>query len=250
MTITYYKINPGGNITALVPERDKMKNRVYLAKTILANDPSIEQVGFIVPPKDGGSARVEMAGDEFCGNAIRALAFLLYQEKGWSYLSIESSGYKQVISANFGDKKAAFSLDSGQFLYKKVEDGELISIPGITYLVVDKRIEKDKAKELLKKYNLLSLPASGVVVLERCNNNWNIRPIVWVRNIESFYEETACASGSLAAAFCLRQKGISGEYAFLQPSGSVFKVKFVDKNQIEVSGPIERALKREEKILI
>lgn len=251
MNIKYYKINPGGNVTALVKERTPMTQRISLAKTILGNDPSIEQVGFIVRPLNSrNDARVEMAGGEFCGNAVRSLAYLCWQENKQNNFVVESSGSQKNITANFSNKIASFIVDGQQFLLKKVKDGGIVSMPGIAYLIIQKKTTKREARKLLEKYNLLGLPAAGVVALMKNGKNWNIRPIVWVRDVGSLIEETACASGSLAAAFYLFKNSEKMEYKLGQPSGTVFEVVINKNNQIKISGPIERVIRREEKILI
>lgn len=81
MRLKYYKVNPGGNNTAIVLGNFNKKNRIIISKFILRQDSAIEQVGFWVMPNNRiNKARLQMMGGEFCGNAARSLAYLIWQK--------------------------------------------------------------------------------------------------------------------------------------------------------------------------
>lgn len=164
--IDYYKINPGGNITAIVLTPVQVVERVIVAQTILKNDTTIEQVGFWCNPKTTqAKARLEMMGGEFCGNATRCLAYLVYQRNPkLNQLILESSGTDEFIMAEV-DKttaKISLSLNNFQKMYND-PDGTLISLPGINHFITTKIVNYTQAKILLETKQLLSLAAAGII---------------------------------------------------------------------------------------
>jgi D-alanyl-D-alanine dipeptidase len=80
--IAIYDCNPGGNYTYIVHgphlERDDYR---YLDQAIRTAYAHFEQGGFIESPtKNGCVLRLHMAGGEFCANATRSLAALIFQD--------------------------------------------------------------------------------------------------------------------------------------------------------------------------
>lgn len=82
MKITYSKIRPSGNDTAVINKNVSSKNlRLKINQAIMAYDKSIEQVCFIDTTKQ--PYKFQMAGDELSGNSLRASVFVaLKQKKG------------------------------------------------------------------------------------------------------------------------------------------------------------------------
>ena len=237
MEIIYYTINPGGNITAIVTNNIQKKYRVTIAQQILQSDKYIEQVGFIVIPKNKkNDGRIEMAGGEFCGNAVRSLAYLLWNKKNKKKLLLESSGYNKKIPATSDSEKSTISVNINDFSLKKIEEGTIVSLPGITHLVTTQKMNKIKTKKLLKKYKLLTEKASGVISFTKKAKNIEIKPIIWVRDVGTLYEETACSSGTLAVTYLLLEDKKTNELIVKQPSGSFFKVLLKNKDLV-LEGP-------------
>ena len=82
----------------------------------------------------------------------------------------------------------------------------------------------------MQKYPL-DAKAIGVILLENVQNELKIYPIVWVKDVNTMYYETACGSGSLAAAI---YKNTAEEIEIIQPSGYSIKVKILNNgNYIE-----------------
>ena len=92
-------VDPAGNMTAIVRGEFGNEKRVELAKQILQQEKA-EQVGFEVPPVNGGDCRLEMMGGEFCGNAARAFACWVDRQRGGreSSLNISISGACQPVA--------------------------------------------------------------------------------------------------------------------------------------------------------
>ena len=235
MLTNYYKINPGGNITALVDRDFNKSRRIQIAKKILGSDPSIEQVGFIATPKTEATAgRIEMMGGEFCGNATRCLAYIigLRKELAGDFL-VESSGIKYPIQARIQKNYSEITLPLAQFEVQK----DLVCLPGIVHIITPEEFDKAKALEILRERKLLRRKAVGVISYKFDQKQLSIKPFVWVRDTETLYEETSCASGSLALAYFLSQQGQGEKFSIKQPSGYKLSVD-INQKLISISGAI------------
>jgi diaminopimelate epimerase len=119
-----------------------------------------------------------------------------------------------------------------------------INLEGITHLVYDKQLKvqeetelKQLAKKLLEKENLLySVPAAGVMFIEEQNSKVILKPIVWVRDIETLLYETACASGTAAVGLWRFAKNGSMETEVEQPSRRRITASIIKRsnNQVDV----------------
>lgn len=235
MKLNYYIVNPGGNITAIVPGKFTKKLKLKINKIILENEPTIEQVGFWVAPKKiKAKARLEMAGGEFCGNALRSLGALVsLNQKNKKPFWLESSGIKTELKVTVSKNKSAFSM-----LIKDIRSlSDICTLPGISHIVTEEIFTKEGAKLLLEGNSLIDQKASGVISYKKERTIYKINPIVWVKATKTLYEETACASGTIALAYILYKKNGIKNLSIKQPSGVVFKTSI--KNQIiSLSGPI------------
>lgn len=233
MKIKFYKVNPGGNITAIVEGKFTKKIKLKITKEILKNDLTIEQVGFWTNVKNKKiDARLEMAGGEFCGNALRSLGTILASRNKSSLCFIKSSGLK--IKLKSSAKFSSISLDLNLLKYKN----NVCNIPGITHFLSKEKINRLDAKKILRKNILLKNEATGIISYKNIGaNTYKINPIVWVRDTKTLCEETACASGTLALAYMLYKKIGIKKLNIKQPSGFVFKTLVANK-EIKLSGPI------------
>lgn len=67
-------LRPSGNDTALVKGLFTIEERKEINNLIMQKYSNVEQVGFY--DFDGKQITLEMAGGEFCGNALRSTAYL------------------------------------------------------------------------------------------------------------------------------------------------------------------------------
>jgi ribosomal protein S18 acetylase RimI-like enzyme len=98
---------------------------------------------------------------------------------------------------------------------------------------------------LIKKNNLGSYPAAGVIFLENAENGIKIHPCVTVPGISSYYE-TACGSGTIAVGLvqCFKSKASSNvKMSLIQPSNQVIKAIIEGENgrinNAVICGPIK-----------
>lgn len=239
--ITYYKVIPGGNATAIVEGQFPKETKILLAKAILAQDSSLEQVGFWVPTQNPSAlARLEMMGGEFCGNALRALGALLHtlHQEHCSF-TLESSGLDELISTEVTNEHSSIRIPLSSFTLSQ----NVCHLPGISHILTDQKIEKHQALPLLQDFGLTQKQASGVIPYSYENGVYALFPFVWVRDTETLYEETACASGTIALAYFLHHQTKEQKFAIRQPSQTIFHVN-LDENHITLHGPFSTVEKK------
>jgi histidine racemase len=226
-----YKYNiykPGGNNTALVETLvldKKLKRKINDA--IMSVNPDVEQVGFI----DINNRQLEMAGSEFCGNATRSAAFRILNGKSGT-LKIQVSGVNSNLKVGIDENgntwaKMPIYKDSDKIWFK--DNMAIVELQGITQVVIpcterfnNANLAKKEALAILDDLKFTSLSASGVMFC--LNNNYflEIQPVVWVRDIQTLFYETACASGTCAVGIveALKNGNSISNMAVKQPSGN------------------------------
>jgi len=233
------KVNPAGNITLFVNGKVEKDKRVKTAKTLL-NIPNLngEQVAFFVKPKFGGEFRIEMMGQEFCGNALRGAAFL--QNKRGKILG-EISGFDGVLETEvMRDKAYAHIPCPIEMNKKKFNEKELDSVlfDGILHFISLEKIDStlNDFRNASREYNVSSV---GLISYF----DGKMIPRVYVRDTDTLFDENSCASGSAALACYLsviEEKGYDGKFS--QPGGIIeAKVSLKDKkiSDIVIGGPIK-----------
>lgn len=248
-------LRPGGNDTMLIkglildPSKKKLINN-----QIMSLFPTIEQVGFYDFDSKTNIGILEMAGGEFCGNALRSLAFLLLNGKDGEIL-VKVSGVNKKLIAGVKNKNAYAEmpiLENIDCVRELTPTISMVTLEGITHLVTKKTDDlsneelKKLGKELLKKANLLTtIPASGVMFITEEDNLITLDPVVWVRDIKTLFYETACASGTTAVGLCraLRSDNNETNLKIKQPSGYYINISIKKDGQCFssglISGPIQ-----------
>lgn len=224
---------PSGNTTALLFDRVLEIDRKTLNNQIMSSwkkrkpgSPEIEQCCFITKPKNTDAiARVEMFGGEFCGNAARSAIWVLTQGKDYEGL-IEVSGAAKPLtfSVKEGSVEVEMPLPDQDDIVQIVEEGALVHLDGITHLVVSDYDNvsfspRKRLESLLKadKYGCTSLPAFGVSGYEPLTQRADF--CVWVKEVDTIFDETACGSGTCSIGIAMAFKnGKSTKETVIQPS--------------------------------
>lgn len=228
---------PSGNTTAVVfdqrldSDRGELNEGIMTAWKKQASDqPEIEQCCFVTTPQHNDAiARVEMFGGEFCGNATRSVIWMLTEGKDYSG-KIEVSGVEQPLSFNVknGVVSVEMPLPKENELVKEVEEGTLVQLDGISQLVVsDEQLRGSSSpRELLTKllagneYGLADQPAVGVSYYDEATKQSEF--CVWVKNVDTIFDETACGSGTSAIGVALANTTNTSQHIeVIQPSGKV-----------------------------
>lgn len=236
-------LRPGGNDTMLIKGlvKDPAKKKL-INDQMMSLYPNIEQVGFYDFNPATNTATLEMAGGEFCGNALRSLAYLILKGKAGE-ITARVSGTNQKLLAGVKENEAYAQipvLKNLSSIRKITNNLYLIRLEGIVYLITKKPKDfipkelKKLGKNLLKENGLLySEPAAGVIFVTSNQPLLCIDPVVWVRDIQTLFYETACASGTAAVGLWkAKQSGLTFiELTIRQPSGQFINVSIERNNK-------------------
>jgi len=238
----------GGNPTAINFDGNlKRKDYSRINNEIQTNYPEVEQVAFY--EEENGLPKLQMAGGEFCGNATRSFACLLSKFDQQSNFKFYVSGYPGLVEA---DVK---SLGSGKYFCKaffdsmtakidkkkhKGKDVEVVDMGGIAHIIVKEEDfpfdEADFTVEMKQIKDELGVDKEAVGVLWTSEKKGKIimKPVVWVRAIDTCFYETSCGSGSLAIAFAQGE-----DIEVTQPSGKNIAIEFLENGGMVMSSEME-----------
>ncbi len=229
MEYSYYKIDPTGNITAIVETPTERSEQSRIAGLIMAADTTIEQVGFLEKPQSAASVRLQMMGGEFCGNASISAAALMARNGGIDSgdITLEVSGADEPLCVKvqkLGDDKylgtVAMPLPVG------IETASLgavklpvVQFPGISHVICDSSLSVSDAEANIRAWcEELNADALGLMFLE----GDALKPYVYVRSTDTAVWESSCASGSTAcAAYLAAKAGASQTVALQNPCGEL-----------------------------
>jgi diaminopimelate epimerase len=189
-----------------------------------------EQAGFLIPSEH----HLEMAGGEFCGNASRSAAILLSEIEKSASVSFTVSGFSGQVSAdvkplggNKFDVVCHFPGLSTATRSVMLEDGAsatLVDLGGIVHVVIEKPLPQEdeyrkQHKEITRYLGLLNKGAVGVIwITMQQDGSVFMHPVVWVRDVDTFFYEQSCGSGSIAVS------KVTGLEAIVQPTGQTIFV--------------------------
>lgn len=243
--IEYKILNPGGNKTALVKSTnftDKQKsliNRLIMDKYL-----DVEQVGFLSNEMN----RLEMAGGEFCMNATRCAVYE-YSKENEESIEISVSGTNNILRGRvLNDNKVEIKLNISKNIDELIEvqnNFTLVKIDGILIVIFDEEQSKEyirklkddeeQSKKELKEFMSKSIQTTekviGIMLLEKVLDMIKINPVVWVKDIDTVFYETACGSGSLATAIYNYYNSKEEMLELIQPSGYTVNIELDAKKQ-------------------
>jgi diaminopimelate epimerase len=238
----------GGNGTA-VQVLDHPLTRAQYAEVgrklgISMEDLGAEQAGFLVPSQK----HFEMAGGEFCGNATRSAATLLYELNGQTDQSFTVSGFNGTVSAHVEPLGAAkfrvsstfpgMSVDVSDVRLSSGQTATVVDLGGIVHVCVQAKfpeaVNQYRAahRTIMSELGLATREAVGVVWYERQDDTVKIHPVVWVRDVDTFYYESSCGSGTIAIG------RVTGAHDVVQPTGQAISVD-ITNNGVKLESEME-----------
>jgi diaminopimelate epimerase len=229
---------PSGNTTAVLFDQlseydpKELNERIMQAwKTVSPTQPEVEQCCIVTRPRNPAAiARVEMLGGEFCGNATRsALRLLTGSETRMG--KVEVSGVDRLLAFSINDNTVTLEmpLTKNSELIRRVNEGWLVQLDGITQLVTapqSERTPRQLLEELLSsnRYDLATQPAVGVSEYDTATQK--ARFCVYVRAVNTIFDETACGSGTCAVTVArATENGRTTTLDVIQPSGEVIQTE-------------------------
>ncbi|MCL2569977.1 MAG: hypothetical protein FWE16_02095 [Firmicutes bacterium] len=231
MKIIYEIYDLGGNPTAIITKNVDTQTGINVSKQIMQKYPVVEQVAIIENVKDD-TCTFRMAGEEFCGNAIRAVAYFMRKNYGKPCCTIITCGIK--INATKCDGKTSEIVLQKSTLLRgtRIVNGlTYIIMNGITHVVIPGKGNESLAKQVKKiasKFGLVG-SAFGVMFLDGDKLN----PFVWVETAQTFFNETACLSGSIAVAIYIKKD----KAEIIQPTNQPYTITF-DGDNIYAKGKV------------
>ena len=230
--IRYVNLDPTGNITCLVLDETAQAERSRVTAALMGR---CEQVGYLEKPHGGAaSARLQMMGGEFCGNASMAAAAYLARQDGAckeTVIILEVSGAAGPVScrvrpASDGSWKGTVEMPPvlEMMPYRAGEYGaELVRLEGIAHLILqDIPLERAEAEAVLLSA-AQDLPDPSVGLLQWNSRTKYMKPLVFVRKSDTLVWETGCGSGSTAVGAWLAslQKKAVFSTEVRQPGGTI-----------------------------
>ena len=206
MELKIVRADPAGNITIFVLDPPAgMKEREEAVQALLSEpDLGTEQIGFVLPPTGaGGLWRLEMADNEFCGNAGRSFGLLAAAQGGLSgrhTLMIEMSGMTRPLPVHIDTEAHTAEIEIPGPLEETEVDIDGLKLPvyvfeGITHVIA----EDIQADERLANAAIARLGRRGALgVMFYDTEKGFMRPAVWTSAMGRIVFESSCGSGSAA----------------------------------------------------
>ena len=241
----FSKWNACGNTTLFF---EKELPGALVRKALAAGQLDYEQAGCVYPAEK----RMRMAGGEFCVNATRSFgAYLaMCEHSRKAEYTVEVSGWPGSVhllieQGEEGVWEVAAHLQLAGCEMEDTKLGPIVHLPGISHLLLPEEGAQEgdskKARRLMAEYGLDKRDACGVVWYERRGDTsvLAIRPLVYVRALDTLYAEGACGSGSLALALALArgESAARSSFGIAQPSGGVLQVG-LEEGRATVSGEV------------
>lgn len=242
--VNFFKLNPSGNTTLFLEAEAAAPDIAFLCGLALRNI-NAEQAAMI----NLAQHYVHMGGGEFCANACRAFGALLAlrecPENRHYQTCMRISGANEEIRLDITgalpEWRVAATFSLGQnFASKNLKAGSLISMPGITHLLLESDALPENAsamsmgKTLRQELGLEISEACGIVWWKHNHGIFEIKPLVWVRDTNTEVLESSCGSASIAMCLLSGQ----GNIKVRQPAGEILEVTLKDNGDITLSGNV------------
>jgi D-alanyl-D-alanine dipeptidase len=238
----------GGNETVLQIIKGEVKDTDgRVGKALLGAYPTAEQAGLLYVDIE----RLEMAGGEFCGNASAAAGVLLANEQTKSTVKYGVSGFEGSVVTE------VTPLDRSRYQVRtffngmdyKVECFEykgkrlsVVDMKGIVHILIEGTFPSSNyeliQRDLIDGLNLCDRNAVGVIWYKQQARKVQINPVVWVKEVDTLYYESACGSGAIAAALC------TGSRKIFQPTGECISVD-IEQDKIIIECEVAIAFRLE-----
>ena len=204
----YVIANPAGNMTAFIIHPVDPRLRVPYGKGImdaLKDKAVIEQVGFITPSYEGKALRMDMMGNEFCGNATRSYGYYIAKSeglKGKQEVEVYVSGHKGPLYVNvdMDNETAEVAMPRAQKIAIVEINGvdyKAVIFEGIVHVVIEGKEDKDIVDTILKEIQTIyDSEAYGVIFYDKETSD--MVPYVYVKEADTLFREGSCASGTAA----------------------------------------------------
>jgi len=189
-----------------------------------------EQAGFL----DAEGRHFHMSGSEFCGNAARAAILLLSNLTQRDEVDFSMSGCPNRVQGKvlekIGDRhfRVSCTFDRLPMVISEVKvlrhtKATKVDFKSMVHVMIEAPFpEKDfeqQHRQIVQQLELDSCDAVSVLWVERKSEDLvKIDSVVWVRDVDSFFHDSSCGSGSIAAA------KVTGARQIEQATGQIITV--------------------------
>lgn len=230
MKITYQLITiAGGNCTAVVDGQYYRALKQKINQKIFTTNRLVEQIGYLYRKGATGNWFFEMMGNEFSGNGcLAATATLLRFKKG--DINFQTTGSKSLIQGQFDNQKAQTILTDDLSPRKQLP----IKLLGTYFWLAESQGGIKEARKILTT-SRNKFKAVGIIFFQKTQEKQiKINPFFYVRETKTIVNETACGSGSVAAAIYCGQRNLE----VVQPTGESISVNLGQK-QVKLCAKVE-----------
>lgn len=233
-------LRPGGNDTCLINGIVENSNTCKkINDSIMQFYPNVEQTGFV--NLSSKNLELKMAGGEFCANATRSTVWLALKGKSGE-VEIKVSGVSNKLKAGVdrnGETYAQMPIypETSKIITDSINpQNKIVEMQGITHYInfntsgienLNEKQIKAEAMNIIREKNLERFTASGVIYVQKKNKTvYKITPVVYVRDINTLFLETACGSGTaaLGLVLALQSEQSIKDIPIIQPSGLPIKI--------------------------
>lgn len=242
----FIKTSTAGNRTGYIVGEDAYQNRDDIMQLILRKkNLEAEQYAFLW--RNRNTCVMNMAGGELCGGAVLASPVILDRFTGETSVRTVDMNLESVVTNRDKNKIyvqtelpiSAFISKSELKKAKSLEDvvGYQVDLEGISYFVTDEEpsvdLDLDTFTKLDKELGTQKISAIGVILI---TGSGRMKPIVWVKPLDTITEEQGCTTGTISAQACFPTA--SGWWK--QPSGESIRAKISPGVKIEIESSVER----------
>lgn len=235
------KLSPTRNTTLLVTSRHAVDDYPAIAAQLLAEaHVHGEQVGFVRRPTAPGAAvRLHMAGGEFCGNAVMALAALTAAGPGlrtdrWSEVAVEASGARAPLACRVRRGDEGYDCELPVPGPVRIEPFTFPGVVGRSVLVryaealhvvvecaSDDPAARRRAPEVAARLAATEkVSVAGVMLYDPATGR--LAPLVCVPSLGTSVWEGSCGSGAASVgAYLAARTGRAVRASLHQPGGTL-----------------------------
>ncbi len=194
-----------------------------------------EQTAFLVLSEN----HLEMGGGEFCGNASRSAAVILSEIQKKANVSFTVSGYVGIVRANTQkltdntyDVECIFDklpIHSNDVTLSNGQHASIVDLGGIIHVIIEAQFPQGGSaayqaahRSITAELGLGHHSAVGVIWFERAEQSVVMHPVVWVKDVDTFFYEQSCGSGTIALA------KTTGTHSITQPTGQDIEAVITD----------------------
>jgi diaminopimelate epimerase len=229
----------GGNGTAIRVLEHPLSRAEYASqgKQLLQEMENFgaEQAGFLIPENN----HFEMAGGEFCGNGSRSAAILFSEIQQKPKVSFTVSGFNGTVTAKVTKTSDKIYFVEGIFpgllavrkdvVLSNNQPATIVDLGGIVHVVIEASfpskadVYRAIHHSITRELNFENRSCVGVIWIEHLKKAVKMHPVVWVKEVDSFFYEQSCGSGTIAVS------KVTGIPSVIQPTGKKIEAEITPK---------------------